>query len=87
MPIWVTLTLTLTSGLIYRFFVSRSYLLYYSYFFANVSYARSIPLGEFVMCLISCFKTNFALFKTTVTCVMNGTNGTSKTIQQVPLIQ
>ena len=27
---WVTLTLTLTSGLISRFFVSEAYLLYYS---------------------------------------------------------
>ena len=29
-PFWVTLTLTLTSGLISRFIVSGAYLLYYS---------------------------------------------------------
>ena len=29
-PFWVTFTLTLTSGLISRFFVSGAYLLYYS---------------------------------------------------------
>ena len=29
-PFWVTFTLTLTSGLISRFFVSGTYLLYYS---------------------------------------------------------
>ena len=45
-PVWVTLTLTLTSGLISRFFV-----LYYSYFSSNVCYARPIPLGAFVTCL------------------------------------
>ena len=45
-PFWVTLTLTLTSGLISRFLV-----LYYSYLSSNVSYARSIPLGAFVTCL------------------------------------
>ena len=45
-PFWVTLTLTLTSGLISRFFV-----LYYSYLSSNVSYARPIPLGAFVTCL------------------------------------
>ena len=45
-PFWVTLTLTLTSGLISRFLV-----LYYSYLFSNVSYARPIPLGAFVTCL------------------------------------
>ena len=43
---WVTLTLTLTSGLISRFFM-----LYYSYLSSNVSYARPIPLGAFVTCL------------------------------------
>ena len=41
-PFWVTLTLTLTSGLISRF---------YSYLSSNVSYARPIPLGAFVTCL------------------------------------
>ena len=45
-PFWVTLTLTLTSGLISRFFV-----LYYSLLSSNVSYARPIPLGAFVTCL------------------------------------
>ena len=45
-PFWVTLFLTLTSGLISRFFV-----LYYSYLTSNVSYARPIPLGAFVTCL------------------------------------
>ena len=45
-PFWVTLTLTLTSGLISRFLV-----LYYSYLSSNVSYARPIPLGAFVTCL------------------------------------
>ena len=45
-PFWVTLTMTLTSGLISRFFV-----LYYSYLSSNVSYARPIPLGAFVTCL------------------------------------
>ena len=45
-PFWVTLTLTLTSGLISRFFV-----LHYSYLSSNVSYARPIPLGAFVTCL------------------------------------
>ena len=45
-PFWVTLTLTLTFGLISRFF-----LLYYSYLSSNVSYARPIPLGAFVTCL------------------------------------
>ena len=45
-PFWVSLTLTLTSGLISRFFV-----LYYSYLSSNVSYARPIPLGAFVTCL------------------------------------
>ena len=43
---WVTLTLTLTSGLISSFFV-----LYYSYLSSNVSYTRPIPLGAFVTCL------------------------------------
>ena len=37
---------SLTSGLISRFFV-----LYYSLLSSNVSYARPIPLGAFVMCL------------------------------------
>ena len=37
--------LSLTSGLISRFFVSGAYLS------ANVSYARPIPLGAFVTCL------------------------------------
>ena len=45
-PFWVTLTLTLTSGLISSFFV-----LYYSYLSSNVSYTRPIPLGAFVTCL------------------------------------
>ena len=45
-PFWVTLTLTLTSVLISRFFVR-----YYSYLSSNVSYARPIPLGAFVTCL------------------------------------
>ena len=45
-PVWVTLTMTLTSGLISRFYV-----LYYSYFSSNVCYARPIPLGAFVTCL------------------------------------
>ena len=45
-PFWVTLTLTLTSGLISNFFV-----LYYSYLPSNVSYTRPIPLGAFVTCL------------------------------------
>ena len=53
-PFWVTLTLTLTSGLISRFF-----LLYYSYLSSNVSYARPIPLGAFVTCLW-----HFLLFQT-----------------------
>ena len=45
------MTLTLTSGLISRFFV-----LYYSYLSSNVSYARPIPLGAFVTCCdISCY--------------------------------
>ena len=44
-PFWVTLTLTLTSGLISRFFLSGAYLLYYSLLSSNVSYARPIPLG------------------------------------------
>ena len=43
---WVTLTLTLTSG-----FISRFFLLYYSYLSSNVSCARPIPLGAFVTCL------------------------------------
>ena len=43
---WVILTLTLTSG-----FISRFFLLYYSYFSSNVSCARPIPLGAFVTCL------------------------------------
>ena len=45
-PFWVTLTLSLPSGLISRFFV-----LYYSYLSSNVSYARPIPVGAFVTCL------------------------------------
>ena len=45
-PFWVTLTLTLTSGLISRFLV-----LYYSYLSSNASYARPMPLGAFVTCL------------------------------------
>ena len=45
-PFWVTLTLTLTSGLIASFFE-----LYYSYLSSNVSYTRPIPLGAFVTCL------------------------------------
>ena len=45
-PFWVTLTLTLTSCLISRFFM-----LYYSLLSSNVSYARSIPLGAYVTCL------------------------------------
>ena len=45
-PFWVTLTLTLASGLISSFFV-----LYYSYLSSNVSYIRPIPLGAFVTCL------------------------------------
>ena len=45
-PFWVTLTLTLTAGLISRFFV-----LYYSLLSSKVSYARPIPLGAFVTCL------------------------------------
>ena len=45
-PFWVTLTLTLTSGLISSFFV-----LNYSYLSSNVSYTRPIPLGAFVTCL------------------------------------
>ena len=45
-PFWVTLTLTLTSGLI-----SRIVVLYYSFLSSNVSYARPIPLGAFVTCL------------------------------------
>ena len=44
-PFWVTLTLTLTSGLISWFFLSGAYLLYYSLLSSNVSYARPIPLG------------------------------------------
>ena len=43
-PFWGTLTLALTSGLISRFFV-----LYYSYLSSNVSYARPIPLGTFLV--------------------------------------
>ena len=43
---WVILTLTLTSG-----FISRFFLLYYSYLSPNVSCARPIPLGAFVTCL------------------------------------
>ena len=43
---WVILTLTLTSG-----FISRFFLLYYSYLSSNVSCARPIPLGAFVTCL------------------------------------
>ena len=43
---WVTLTLTLTSG-----FISRFFLLYYSCLSSNVSCARPIPLGAFVTCL------------------------------------
>ena len=50
-PFWVTLTLTLTSGLISRFFLFGAYLLYYSLLSSNVSYARPIPLGAFVTCL------------------------------------
>ena len=39
MPFWVTLTLTLTSGLISRLFVAGVYLLYYSYILSsNVSF-------------------------------------------------
>ena len=53
-PFWVTLTLTLTSGLISRFFV-----LYYSLLSSNVSYARPIPLGALVTCLW-----HFLFFKT-----------------------
>ena len=45
-PFWVTLALTLTSGLISRFLV-----LYYSYLSSNVSYARPMPLRAFVTCL------------------------------------
>ena len=38
MPVWATLTLTLTSGLISRFVVTGVYLLYYSYILSsNVS--------------------------------------------------
>ena len=47
-PFWVTLTLTLTSGLISKVFVSGAYLLYYILLSSNVSYARPIPLGAFV---------------------------------------
>ena len=48
-------TLTLTSGLISRFFVSVAYLLYYSLLSSNVSYARPIPLGASSRdCDISC---------------------------------
>ena len=43
---WVILTFTLTSG-----FISRFFLLYYSYLSSNVSCARPIPLGAFVTCL------------------------------------
>ena len=50
-PFWVTLTLTLTSGLISSFFLSGAYLLYYSSLSSNVSYARPIPLGAFHTCL------------------------------------
>ena len=41
--------LTLTSGLISRFFDSGAYLLYY--ISSNLSYARPIPLGAFVTLL------------------------------------
>ena len=55
---WVILTLTLTSG-----FISRFFLLYYSYFSSNVSCARPIPLGAFVRCLWHfLFLLNFLLF-------------------------
>ena len=47
----VTLTLTLTSGLISRFFVSGAYFLYYSLLSSNASYARPIPLVTFVTLL------------------------------------
>ena len=45
-PFWVIMTLTLTSGLIFSFFM-----LYSSYLSLNLSYARAIPLGAFVACL------------------------------------
>ena len=56
-PFWVTFTLTLTSGLISRFFVSGAYdLLYCSELSLNVSYARPIPLGALSRdCDISCY--------------------------------
>ena len=57
-PLSATLTLTLTSSLISRLFVSGAYyLLFYSELFSNVSYARPIPFGAFVTCVcdISCF--------------------------------
>ena len=50
-PFWNTLTLTLTSTLISRFFVSGAYLLYYKQLSLNVSYARPIPLGALVTLL------------------------------------
>ena len=56
-PFWVTLTLTLLSGLISRFFV-----LYYSYLSSNVSYARPIPFGAFVTCLWHFLFFNISLF-------------------------
>ena len=50
-PFWVTLTLTLTSGLISRFFM-----LYYSLLSSNVSYARPFLWGHSSrICDISCY--------------------------------
>ena len=43
-----SLTLTLTSDLIFRFFVSGAYLLYCTYFSSNVSYAGPISLGGII---------------------------------------
>ena len=54
---WVILTLTLTSG-----FISRFFLLYYSYLSSNVSCARPIPLGAFVTCLWHFLLAHYSLF-------------------------
>ena len=50
-PFWITFTLTLTSVLISRCFVSGAHLLFYSQLSSNLSYAWPIPLGAFVMWL------------------------------------
>ena len=69
-PFWVTLTLTLTSGLISKFLV-----LYYSYLSSNAFYDRPIPLGAFVTCLWHfLLKTRFISFPEDRFCL-------SKTVQ------